>query len=306
MSNTMDKLIKLIMSQTETISFQLTRLLDKDKQIEQYETQIHELRMSQIGTNYVQDAYLQEGQQNGDGKQEDDVKKDDDGDDPMVEAAYREVLDLMVRLEKEENTIVTLEAELKQGREEEEVDRLKGELERLEAVYTSRQNVLAQNDRFIFDSERTVREKQDLIDRLEVQILDADKETDRLHGQYQALCESADPKDVESAPTNIVDEETSVENTATDFSINRNSASEGKPSENWSTSIFCVEQKSSTEYMNQRNYDVELSQNQEYPSPVNSSPVNCKGETESIDSDTGLSSLHSSSDETAYVLDTLV
>lgn len=57
---TPEQLKNLIASQEETLMSQVRRLQEKDEEIEYYENQIHLQRMQQIGVNYVQDTYLAE------------------------------------------------------------------------------------------------------------------------------------------------------------------------------------------------------------------------------------------------------
>ncbi|XP_035225830.1 ras association domain-containing protein 10-like [Stegodyphus dumicola] len=57
---TEEQLRNLISSQNEAITAQLKRLREKDEEIEVIETEIHTQRMHQIGVNYVLDTYLAE------------------------------------------------------------------------------------------------------------------------------------------------------------------------------------------------------------------------------------------------------
>ena len=57
---TEEQLKNLIASQNEAIAAQLRRLREKDEEIEMIENEIHTQRMHQIGANYVLDTYLAE------------------------------------------------------------------------------------------------------------------------------------------------------------------------------------------------------------------------------------------------------
>ncbi|GIY46012.1 ras association domain-containing protein 10 [Caerostris darwini] len=57
---TEEQLRNLISSQSDAIASQLKRLRSKDEEIEQIENEIHTQRMHQIGANYVLDTYLAE------------------------------------------------------------------------------------------------------------------------------------------------------------------------------------------------------------------------------------------------------
>lgn len=268
MTETVDRLMKLIMSQTETISYQLNTLLDKDKKIEEYETQIHKLRMTQIGANYVQDAYLPDSNEKSKEEEKTPEKLDQDETEEATQI-YQKILDLCLKLEKEENNAITLQAELKDeaevGKANEKANDVKiskdialatAELERLTALFRTHENVLCQNDKIIFDSERTLVEKHRSISQLEMDIEKADRETECLQREYQQLCV---------------------------YSQN--------PDTTHRKSDYCV-----------------TNANLVIPSSIDTFPLSCRGETESLDSDTGLSSLHSSdnSEEGGYVLNTLV
>lgn len=66
----MERLMKLILAQGETIQTQLKRLQDRDDQINQIEHKMHRMRVEKLGSNYLVDTYL--------GDEEDESEERDD------------------------------------------------------------------------------------------------------------------------------------------------------------------------------------------------------------------------------------
>lgn len=64
------ELVQIVIEQEKKIQEQLTRIRDTDSQIESYETKMHELRMRENGQNYVQDAYLRDKSDDSSGGEE--------------------------------------------------------------------------------------------------------------------------------------------------------------------------------------------------------------------------------------------
>lgn len=61
-SETMERLMRLVVAQGETIQTQLRRLQEREQQIEQYEQQMHLLRVQNLGTDYLLHSYLKDEQ----------------------------------------------------------------------------------------------------------------------------------------------------------------------------------------------------------------------------------------------------
>ncbi|XP_066959447.1 ras association domain-containing protein 10-like [Macrobrachium rosenbergii] len=59
---TMERLMRLVVAQGETIQTQLRRLQEREHQIEQYEQQMHLLRVQNLGTDYLLHSYLKDEQ----------------------------------------------------------------------------------------------------------------------------------------------------------------------------------------------------------------------------------------------------
>lgn len=59
-SDTMERLMRLVVAQGETIQTQLRRLQERESQIEQYEQQMHLLRVQNLGTDYLLHSYLKD------------------------------------------------------------------------------------------------------------------------------------------------------------------------------------------------------------------------------------------------------
>lgn len=57
-TGTMERLMKVIIAQGQTIQAQLQRLQDKDHQIDFFEQQMHVMRVEEMGANYLLDSYL--------------------------------------------------------------------------------------------------------------------------------------------------------------------------------------------------------------------------------------------------------
>lgn len=72
---TIERLMKLILAQGETIQNQLRRLHDRDHQIEHLEGETHRARVETLGSNYLLETYLKQDPDHAD---EDDEEKGDD------------------------------------------------------------------------------------------------------------------------------------------------------------------------------------------------------------------------------------
>lgn len=59
-SETMERLMRLVVAQGETIQTQLRRLQERECQIEQYEQQMHLLRVQNLGRDYLLHSYLKD------------------------------------------------------------------------------------------------------------------------------------------------------------------------------------------------------------------------------------------------------
>eukprot|EP00061_Rhincodon_typus_P017113 g45668.t1 len=57
-ADTMETLVHLVLSQDHTLRQQVHRIRELDREIERYESKIHQDRMRRHGVNYVQDTYL--------------------------------------------------------------------------------------------------------------------------------------------------------------------------------------------------------------------------------------------------------
>jgi Ras association domain-containing protein 9/10 len=73
---TIERLMKLILAQGETIQNQLRRLHDRDYQIEHMESETHRTRVEALGSNYLLDTYLKLDPEDAD--EEDEEEKGDD------------------------------------------------------------------------------------------------------------------------------------------------------------------------------------------------------------------------------------
>jgi len=73
---TIERLMKLILAQGETIQNQLRRLHDRDYQIEHLESETHRARVETLGSNYLLETYLKLDAEDAD--EEDEEEKGDD------------------------------------------------------------------------------------------------------------------------------------------------------------------------------------------------------------------------------------
>lgn len=73
---TIERLMKLILAQGETIQNQLRRLHDRDHQIERMESETHRTRVETLGSNYLLETYLKLEREDAD--EEDEEEKGDD------------------------------------------------------------------------------------------------------------------------------------------------------------------------------------------------------------------------------------
>ncbi|XP_060694535.1 ras association domain-containing protein 10-like [Hemiscyllium ocellatum] len=64
-ADTMETLVHLVLSQDHTLRQQLHRIRELDREIERYESSIHQDRVRRHGANYVQDTYLLEPPERG-------------------------------------------------------------------------------------------------------------------------------------------------------------------------------------------------------------------------------------------------
>ncbi|CAL4073797.1 unnamed protein product, partial [Meganyctiphanes norvegica] len=94
-SETMERLMRLVVAQGETIQTQLHRLKERENQIENYEQQMHLLRVQRLGTDYLLHSYLKDD--NSDPKDEpySEEKSNDSGvvTEETVEASLAQALD---------------------------------------------------------------------------------------------------------------------------------------------------------------------------------------------------------------------
>ncbi|XP_069686409.1 ras association domain-containing protein 10-like [Periplaneta americana] len=75
---TIERLMKLILAQGETIQNQLRRLHDRDHQIEHLEGETHRARVETLGSNYLLETYLKSCAEDADEEDADEEEKGDD------------------------------------------------------------------------------------------------------------------------------------------------------------------------------------------------------------------------------------
>lgn len=93
-----EQLRNLISSQSDAISAQLKRLKDKDDEIEVIENGIHTQRMHQIGANYVLDTYLAESSEGDTNSAANQKNGSDDAADKQATTATCDIFDHCIEL----------------------------------------------------------------------------------------------------------------------------------------------------------------------------------------------------------------
>ncbi|XP_042211747.1 ras association domain-containing protein 10-like [Homarus americanus] len=109
-SETMERLMRLVVAQGETIQAQLRRLQEREHQIEQYEQQMHLLRVQNLGTDYLLHSYLKDDQCEAKDEPSSEEKSNDSGvvTEEVVEATLGQSLE-GVTAEEEAATAAGLE-----------------------------------------------------------------------------------------------------------------------------------------------------------------------------------------------------
>ncbi|XP_068225397.1 LOW QUALITY PROTEIN: ras association domain-containing protein 10-like [Palaemon carinicauda] len=124
---TMERLMRLVVAQGETIQTQLRRLQEREHQIEQYEQQMHLLRVQNLGTDYLLHSYLKDDQ----GEMKDEPGSEEKSNDSGV------VTEESALNQEEENAIASGTDEL------EEIVRLLGKIEQMNTRLLHEEEALA-------------------------------------------------------------------------------------------------------------------------------------------------------------------
>lgn len=309
-----ENLMKLILAQGETIHSQLRRLHEREEQITNIEHQVHSARVERLGSNYLLETYLkdldankggeddsgvaEEQQPTGSSKddeaeqqEEPDERELDDDEDggeesqsALVElraciALWERVVRVNKRLEKEEQVLVKLNVKLRRLSEKEAPAHAQ---EAAEMITNEAAAIL-----------------QDQLDEADAQALAHQMETEQNEVLLQESCEQLQER---HRLLDYLQEEL------------RESELEEEQLKRWLHEALYKKHQQLQQQQQQHHAMLtkQLVQQTQVlsttPSPSSSTGAIKKqfeGDTDS-NSDTGLSSLHSSSEEGVYVLDTLV
>jgi Ras association domain-containing protein 9/10 len=307
--NKIEHLMKLILAQGETIHSQLRRLHEREEQIINIEDQVHSARVERLGSNYLLETYLkdldankggeddsgvaEEPQPTGSSKddeaeQQEEVeeREDEDGGEEsqsaLVElraciALWERVVRVNKRLEKEEQVLVKLNVKLRRLSEKEAPA-----LDATEMITNEAAAIL-----------------QDQLDEAEALTAAHQMETEQNEVMLQESCEQLQER---HRLLDYLQEEL------------RESELEEEQLKRWLHEALYKKHQQLQQQQQQHHalLTKQLSQQNQVlsttPSPSSSTGAIKKqfeGDTDS-NSDTGLSSLHSSTEEGVYVLDTLV
>lgn len=253
-----ERLLKLILVQGETIHHQLKRLHDRDDQIDHLEDQKHRTRMGLLGSNYLLETYLK-----GTCREEEDKENENDS-------------GVVTEQPSSENTS-TPTGEGEDTKEEDEDPTIE---EDLEAEIQDLQKRIDLWEKIVKVNKKLEKEEEAVL-RLTVSIKRTD-ELSELRGELDKVREEIERNAKELEKTTHILTET---NSALDLR---------------------------RKYLKKLQLDLEVTEGErerlarvaESPA-ITVSSIRPKSEPDS-NSDTGLSSLHSSCEETVYPLDTLV
>lgn len=213
-TETMERLMKVIIAQGETIQAQLRRLQEKDDQIDGFEQQMHVTRMEEMGANYLLDTYLGDGAQYMQTKDSNasisqttnsqkEAKDDDDTDATIRDLRccahyYERFIQINERLQHEEEAIAFLTSQLS-SQQEMPLDsaghadlllQLEGTQESVQCltgINMANDKEIEANDLAVTDITRLVTDKQCYASRLEEDLSVIDEEGECLRLQHETL-----------------------------------------------------------------------------------------------------------------------
>lgn len=215
-TETMERLMKVIIAQGETIQAQLRRLQEKDDQIDCFEQQMHVMRMEEMGANYLLDTYLGDGQQYLQTKDssapaapvapprtQTNSAPDDDlevtiGDLRCCVHYYERFLEVSDRLQREEDTIAFLTSQINLRQEVpldspahedllQQLERTRESVQCLADINASKDKQIQENDLALKDIVLATNDKQCYVQRLEEDLSATDEEGECLRVQHETL-----------------------------------------------------------------------------------------------------------------------
>lgn len=250
-----ERLLKLILVQGETIQSQLQRLHDREDQIDHLEDEKHRARVDILGSNYLLETYL------GSSCREDEEKENDSG--VLTEGGP-----------SSENTSTPTGEETKDEEDTTLDEDIETEIRELQKRIELWEKIVKVNKKLEKEEEQLVRLYVSLRRTDEVGELRIELDKARQEGEKSA-------KELEHTTNSLTETETTLE--------------------------------SRRRYLRKLQYELEVSEVEterlmkaSEPQPVVCRAGILKSRDMDSNSDTGLSSLHSSSEEGTYILDTLV
>lgn len=201
-----ERLLKLILVQGETIHHQLRRLHDRDDQIDRLEEQKHRTRVGLLGSNYLLETYLR-GDEDEDRENDSGVvteqpssentstptgeeTKEEDEDPTIEEDLQAEIRDLQKRielwekiikvnkkLEKEEEAVLRLSVAIKRS---DELGDLRGEINRVREVTDKNAKELEQTTNTLSETDSKLDSRRRYLKRLLLDLEVTEGENERL------------------------------------------------------------------------------------------------------------------------------
>ncbi|XP_046665792.1 ras association domain-containing protein 10-like [Homalodisca vitripennis] len=220
-SQNIERLLKLILVQGETIQHQLKRLHDRDDQIDHLEEQKHRTRVGLLGSNYLLETYL------GDACREDEEKENDSGvvteqpssentstptgedtkeddEDPTIEEdleaeihdlqkrieLWEKIVKVNKRLEKEEESVLRLSVAIKRS---DELSELRGELDRVKEETERNAKELEHTANSLSETDSALESRRRYLKKLQLDLEVTDVETERLTRVAEVRGKGVDP-----------------------------------------------------------------------------------------------------------------
>ncbi|KAG8315246.1 adherens junction maintenance [Homalodisca vitripennis] len=220
-SQNIERLLKLILVQGETIQHQLKRLHDRDDQIDHLEEQKHRTRVGLLGSNYLLETYL------GDACREDEEKENDSGvvteqpssentstptgedtkeddEDPTIEEdleaeihdlqkrieLWEKIVKVNKRLEKEEESVLRLSVAIKRS---DELSELRGELDRVKEETERNAKELEHTANSLSETDSALDSRRRYLKKLQLDLEVTDVETERLTRVAEVRGKGVDP-----------------------------------------------------------------------------------------------------------------
>ncbi|QQP38683.1 AGAP011031PAlike [Caligus rogercresseyi] len=280
-SSEIEKLMRIIVSQGETIRTQLVKLHEREKQIDVIEETVHDARTKLAGKDYLLRALNEEG-------------------------GPKELVELNERLGETEERIVELSSRLEEesGECREMITSSREDCLRLRILNDASSEEISQNQRSISGVRDLVNERTELASRLEEELDRADFEERELRAKLDRIS-NMDPLKVPTSDVRNISPQSSTSGYVED---DDDEGEEGFGEEEVEEEDdFSPRETSSSKKLSFSKFTKSILKAVGVSLPP---PPGLKAKDEDIllddNSDTGLSSLHSSTDEGTYTLDTLV